>query len=230
MGSAPEKSPYQDFDYHQDFSIWAGYFGGNKGEAGDRPAIERRSRGFDMDCTSAARRSSPFESGARSRSGCVLDPPRPATLARVGTMSDPIWIADAGINVALTGKKSFHHLIPQVGVRRRGGDEQVGRRMWAAMHSAPALQFTWRCGLKFVTHGAWGARIDRRQTTYWQLSYPGGYFLAPTGGTAILSPSQAQNEWKPNPVITFGITYIFSALAEAAPWLRILRTSSTSMI
>ena len=37
VGSQPEKSPYQDFTYHQDFSVFGGYFGGNKGSANVGP-------------------------------------------------------------------------------------------------------------------------------------------------------------------------------------------------
>ena len=33
VGSEPDKSPYQDFTYHEDLAIFGGYFGGAKGEA-----------------------------------------------------------------------------------------------------------------------------------------------------------------------------------------------------
>ncbi len=37
VGTEPEKSPYQDFVFHQDFSVFGGYFSGNKGSANVGP-------------------------------------------------------------------------------------------------------------------------------------------------------------------------------------------------
>jgi hypothetical protein len=206
VGSEPEKSPYQDFDYRQDLTVWAGYFGGNKGEAGIGPqasAITGLRYGFHI--------TGPAEFDVRVGRAfskrLVLNPLLIGDARTVGTVSDPLWIADIGINLALTGKKSFHHVIPifgfGIGVASSRESQDAGGYSFGtgfAIHGG--------LGLKFVTHGPWGARIDATDY-YWQASYPGGYFLAPTGGTAILSSSQVQNEWLSNPVITFGITYIF---------------------
>jgi hypothetical protein len=207
VGTEPEKSPYQDFTYHQDFTVFSGYFSGNTGTVNigpkSSPIFGVR---YGLHIGGPAEMSIRISRASSSRN--VLDPTKIGAARDLGTMSDPIWIADAGINLALTGQKSFHHLIPVIGfglgVSKSNSSQDVGGYRYG---TGFAIHFGG--GLKFVTHGPWGARLDLTDY-FWQLSYPGGYFLTPTGGTPVLSSSQTQNEWKQNATITFGLSYIFS--------------------
>ena len=207
VGSEPDKSPYQDFSYHQDLTVWAGYFRGTAGEANigpkSSPIFGVR---YGLHVGGPAELSVRIGRAFSSRN--VLDPTKIGAEQNLGTVSDPLWIGDLGLNVALTGQKSFHRIVPVfgfgVGVASSGAAKDVGGYSFGttfAIHGG--------AGLKFVTHGPWGARVDVTDY-FWQLSYPGSYFLVPTGGTAVLSSSQVQNEWTQNPVITFGLSYIFA--------------------
>lgn len=207
VGTQPDKSPYQDFTYHQDLTVWAGYFGGNVGEANigpkSSPIFGVR---YGLHVGGPAEFSVRVGRAFSKRN--VIDPTKIGAARDLGTESDPLWIADVGINLALTGQKSFHRIVPifgfGVGVASSGAAKDVGGYSFGtgfAIHGGG--------GLKFVSHGPWGARVDVTDY-FWQLSYPGAYFLAPTGGTAVLSSSQVQNEWRQNPVVTFGVSYIFS--------------------
>jgi hypothetical protein len=207
VGSEPDKSPYQDFTYRQDFSVFGGYFSGNKGSAGvgpqSSPIIGVR---YGLHIGGPAELSVRLARASSTRN--VLDPTKVGAARNLGTESDPIWIGDIGINLALTGQKSFHHLVPLfglgIGVAKSKTSPDVGTY---AFGTGFAIHFGG--GLKFVTHGPWGARVDL--TDYlWQLSYPSSYFLQPTGGTPVLARGRAQNEWKQNATITLGISYIFS--------------------
>lgn len=207
VGSEPDKSPYQDFNYHEDFSVWSGYFGGNTGEAGIGPQSSSIfGVRYGLHVGGPAEMSVRVGRAFSSRN--VLDPTKFGAPRNLGSESDPLWIADVGINFALTGQKTYHHLVPEfgfgIGVVSSSTAQDVGAYSFGtsfAIHGG--------LGLKLVTHGPWGARIDA--TDYlWQLSYPGAYFLVPTGGTAVLSSSQVQNEWTQNMALTFGISYIFS--------------------
>jgi len=206
VGSEPDKSPYQDFTYKQDFSVIGGYFTGNKGAAGVGPQS-----GPVLGVRYGLHVGGPAELSVRvmraSSDRDVLDPTKSGDARNLGTVSDPIWIGDIGINLALTGQKSFHHIVPLfgfgVGVSRSGSAQDIGTYSFG---TGFAIHFGG--GLKFVTHGPFAARLDVSDY-FWQLSYPSSYFLAPTGGTAVLPQGQAQNEWKQNGVITLGISYIF---------------------
>ncbi|MEP7066743.1 MAG: hypothetical protein ABI889_11960 [Gemmatimonadota bacterium] len=207
VGNPPDKSPYQDFTYRQDFTVFGGYFTGNKGSANvgpkSSPIIGVR---YGLHIGGPAELSIRVARASSSRN--VLDPTKVGDARNLGTESDPLWIADAGINVALTGQKSFHHVVPQfgfgVGVSKSGTSQDVGGYSFG---TGFAIHFGG--GLKFVTHGPWGARLDLTDY-FWQLSYPSSYFLAPTGGTSVLPLGAAQNEWKQNATVTFGLSYTFS--------------------
>jgi hypothetical protein len=207
VGNEPEKSPYQDFVYHQDFSSFGGYFTGNKGTANvgpqSSPIFGVR---YGLHIGGPAELSIRVARASSMRN--VLDPSKNGAARDLGTESDPLWIADVGINVALTGQKSYHHFVPQfgvgVGLSKSNTSADVGGYKFG---TGFAIHFGG--GLKFVTHGPWGARLDLTDY-FWQLSYPNAYLTPPTGITPILAEGQAQNEWKQNATITFGISYIIS--------------------
>jgi hypothetical protein len=207
VGPQPEKSPYQDFVYHQDFSVFGGYFSGNRGSANvgpqSSPIFGVR---YGLHIGGPAELS--IRVGRASSMRNVIDPAKNGADRDLGTESDPICIADAGINVALTGQKSYHHFVPQfgvgVGASKSNSSKDVGGYSFGT-----GFAFNFGGGLKFVTHGPWGARLDLTDY-FWQLSYPGAYLQPPTGISPVLSASQPQNEWKQNATITFGFTYIFS--------------------
>ena len=207
VGNEPEKSPYQDFVYHQDFSIFGGYFTGNKGTANvgpqSSPIFGVR---YGLHIGGPAELSIRVARASSMRN--VLDPSKNGAARDLGTESDPLWIADVGINVALTGQKSYHHFVPQIGIgvglSKSNTSADVGGYTFG---TGFAIHFGG--GLKFVTHGPWGARLDLTDY-FWQLSYPNAYLTPPTGITPILAEGQAQNEWKQNATITFGISYIIS--------------------
>ena len=74
---------------------------------------------------------------------------------------------------------------------------RMQRQGISAIEVRPSFEALWYAWLQSKMKG-----------TSWTMS--SNYFTAPTGGTAILSTSQVQNEWVSNPMITFGVSYIFS--------------------
>jgi hypothetical protein len=207
VGSEPDKSPYQDYTYHEDLSIFSGYIGGAAGEANIGPKA-----GPVIGVRYGIHVGGPIELSARfgrmSSDRNVLNPLKAGAARNDGTVSDPIYTGDFGVNLALTGQKSYHHFVPifafGLGFARSGAAPDSGGYSFGTsflIHFGGAL--------KFVTHGPFGARLEVSDFI-WQLGYPSNYFLAPTGGTAILAQSQAQNQWTHNPVVTLGISYIFA--------------------
>ena len=210
VGSEPEKSPYQDFTYHQDFTVFGGYFGGNKGTANVGPqsspifgvryglhiggpaelSVRVGSASVRPATCSTPRRTAPRAISARCpiRSGSrdVADQPR----AHRAEELSPLRIPSSASGV---------------GSSRSNTSADVGGYSFG---TGFAIHFGG--GLKFVTHGPWGARLDRLGLLLAAVGIRARTSLAPTGGTSILPQGQAQNEWKQNPTITFGISYIIS--------------------
>jgi hypothetical protein len=207
VGSEPEKSPYQDFTYRQDIAVFGGYFRGSPGEVNigpkSSPLIGVR---YGLHVGGPAELSFRVSRAFSSRN--VIDPTKSGAARNLGTESEPLWIVDAGINLALTGQKSFHSLIPVVGLGIGVASSSTAKDV-GGYSFGTGLAIHFGGGIKYVTHGPFGARLDVTDY-FWQLSYPGGYYVAPTGGTAVLQSGQPQNEWTHNPVITLGISYIIA--------------------
>ena len=210
VGSEPDKSPYQDFTYHAGIlRSSAAISAGDTGEAdvgpksgADRRGAIRASRWRARGAERAARPRS-----ARMRN--VLDPTKTGDGAKsrhgVGSDLDRRFRREPRAHRA-------EELSPLRSDLRPSGSASRGaapRPMSGGYSFGTGFAIHFGGALKFVTHGPWGARLDVSDYI-WQLGYPGAYFLAPTGGTSILAQDQAQNQWTHNPVITFGISYIFA--------------------
>jgi hypothetical protein len=207
VGTLPANSPYRDFSFGQDFTVFGGRFGGSEGKAGVGPrasAIVGVRYGLHI--------SGPAEFSVRvaraSSTRIVLDPTKDAGSRVLGTESDPLYVADAGLLFALTGQKSWHHLVPLAGfglglVTSRAGQDVGGYQFGTGF----AIQYG--AALRYVTSGNLSVRLD--WTNYlWQLAYPQSYFRpTATGGAAVLSTNKS-SQWTNNRTLTLGVSYIFS--------------------
>ena len=66
----------------------------------------------------------------------------------------------------------------------------------------------WGGGVRYVPGGRWQIRGDIKNRMY-TLAYPEPYYTTPTGGTAVVSTTQAKSFWTNNPTFTLGLSYLF---------------------
>src|SRR6185437_1501154 len=154
VGSEPEKSPYQDFTFHQDLEVFGGYFGGNSGEANVGPLSSSLAGvRYGLHVGGPAELSVRLTRASSTRN--VLNPLLIGSARNLGTESDALWIGDVAINLALTGQKSWHHLIPVFGFGggfvKSSAAPDIGAYSFGTSF---AIQFGG--GIKFVTHGPFG--------------------------------------------------------------------------
>ena len=207
VGTLPSKSPYRDFSFGQDVTVFGGRFGGNEGKAGVGPRASSI-----VGVRYALHISGPAEFSVRvaraASTRLVLDPSKDGDARTLGTQSEALYIADAGLLFALTGQKSWHHLIPLVGfglgLVSSGAGQDVGGYSFG---TGFAIQYG--AALRYVTSGNISVRLD--WTNYlWQLAYPESYFNpTATGGPPVLSTNKS-SQWTNNRTLTLGVSYIFS--------------------
>jgi hypothetical protein len=139
-----------------------------------------------------------------------LDPTRPEAERNLGVESLPLYLADLGLTMNLTGRKSYRRLVPVINAgigvasdlgepRDPGGGFQFGT----------TFAFAFGAGVRWVPSGRLQLRIDVTDYLY-QLSYPDSFRSAPAGITPILMATESTNEWTHNPVISVGVSYLFS--------------------
>jgi hypothetical protein len=207
VGYPPTRSPYVDLEHHQEFNFVVGWFHGHRDPANAGPQsgplyggrYEWRPTGPIHLIAEVDR----IESDRR-----LLNPAKPAATRELGTVSRPLYSADAGLGLGLTGGKSWHSIVPEIagGVGLvsdlRSGVDSGGFRF------GTRFAFTWGAGLKIVPGGRWQIRGDMKNRSY-TLSYPEAYFLTPTGGQPVVGADQPKSFWMNNPSYSLGLSYLF---------------------
>jgi len=208
VGHTPETSPYVDLVYRHEVTTFTGYLATQRDPARVAP------RGGPL----AGARYSLYLAGpayftarlayAQSER-TVLDPLEPATSRVVlPAASVPLLLADAGVTVSLTGFKSWHRLVPEVGGGlgvvsdfRTNGD--VG-----GFSFGTRFALTLGAGIRWVPGGRFQLRGDVTDNLY-RIRYPTSYYEPARDGTAILPARQSRALWTHNPAITLGVSYLF---------------------
>jgi hypothetical protein len=207
VGYPPEKSPFKDLEYHSEFTLFGGYFRGANDPAGVAPRggpiaglrYEIGVGGPAQLVVRAARASSERN---------VIDPTKPAATRNLGSQAWPVYLADLGLAINLTGQRSFHDIVPVtyagIGIATDAGKRATGDPY--RLGTTFALSFAG--GLRFVPGGRFQMRADAGTYMY-QIKYPAGYYINNLiDNTAVLGPSQSKNFWKRNGVYTLGISYL----------------------
>lgn len=215
VGYPPRESPFRDIRERQAVTFFTGYFRAKKDPARVAPQsgpifgahYEWRASGpanitFDLARVSSERR--------------VIDPERDANCASqdreckvVGTWRWPLYMADAGVALALTGERSFHNVVPEL----RGG---VG--ITTDFHSSPDVgefafgtrfALNWGAGIRWVPGNRFQLRVDLLNRLY-SIRYPDSYYIPANDGTSVFRNSQNKTAWLNNPAFTIGFSYLFS--------------------
>ena len=207
VGYPPARSPYLDLEHTQELTVIAGWFHGHRDAANVGPQSgaltglhsEWRAGGPVHLIAEVAR----IESDRRQ-----IDPFKTGAARELGTISRPLYNANVGLGLSLTGGKSWHHIVPEVA---------AGVGLISDLHAQPdtgGFQFgtrfalNWGGGIRIVPGGRWQIRGDIENRLY-TLGYPQTFYETPTGGTPVLPPTQAKSFWLNNPAFTFGLSYLF---------------------
>jgi hypothetical protein len=207
VGHLPATSPYRDLEYAQEFTIVAGSFRAHRDPANVGPQggtligahYEWRAGGpahliGDISRISSDRR--------------LINPAVRAPGRDLGTVSRPLYSANVGLGMSLTGAKSWHGVVPEVA----GGVGMISD--FRSQTDSGGFKFgtrfaiTWGGGVRWVPGGKWQVRADIMSRAY-TIAYPDAFYVAPTGGTAVVGAAQAKSFWTNNPAFTLGLSRLF---------------------
>lgn len=202
VGHRPSSSPYEDVKIGQSVSLSAGWLSIARDKAGVAP----RAAAFGQVRYDAAV-GGPAILFARytvsSTDRALFAPAAIATARQTGTPGVAMHIMDGGLDVALTGAKSWHSLVPSVS----GG---VGMVSDFASVDSGGYQF----GVKFALSYGLGVRYIRQSglrlrveaTNFrWQYEYPDRYFVKAADGTSILTDTKNRSVWRGNWGLSAGV-------------------------
>ena len=207
VGYPPARSPYVDLEFTQELTAIGGWYHGHRDPANVGPQsgaitglhYEWRAGGPAHLIAEVARISSDRRQ---------INPFATGTAREIGTVSRPLYSGDFDLGLSLTGGKSWHRIVPEV---------FGGLGLISDFHSKAdtgGFKFGTRfalnvgTGIRIVPGGRWQIRGDIKDRMY-TLGYPQTFYQIPSGGTAVVAPTQAKSFCNHNPAFTFGLSYLF---------------------
>ena len=208
VGTTPGKSPFLDVEVRHEITFFGGYFSAKRDPA--KVAPQSGPMGGVM---YEWRASGPVHLGLSalgvSSKRLILDPTKPLSAREVGTKSEPLLAADAFLAVSLTGERSWHHLMPMMGlglglVTNMKAADPGGFRFGTRFALPVSAGVRWIPGV-----GGFQVRADVKDWMY-TLKYPQGFYTAAVSGEApIAATGTAASRWTHNFAMTVGISYTF---------------------
>jgi len=205
VGHDPASSPFQDLEYRQELTPYGGYGYTRLDPAGVTPQggslVGLR---YELYLGGPVSLTSDFSELFSDRT--VLDPTKPRAQRVVGTESTPVYSLDVGLALGLTGRRSWHRLVPQLragaGVATsKAADEPEGYKFGTPF----AISFG--AGLKFVTGGRLQLRADAGERLFKQ-KYPDSYYKTASDNTAVLTDTP-KSYWTNHGLLTLGVSFLF---------------------
>ncbi len=207
VGHLPEQSPFRDIRPNMGLTGFIGIFNGNQGTAGvglqRGTAVGAR---YDWRLTGPLSLTTRVSGVIADRT--VRDPGLPAEQQEVGTESSTLTIADIGFSFGLTGARTWRRVAPVLNVGVGLSTDLGATPDPGGFALGTALALTMGGGVRYVSEGRTSFRLDF--TNYMlRYQYPQTFFTPPAGGAPILQPGDPAREWRHNPAVTIGVTYMF---------------------
>ena len=134
----------------------------------------------------------------------VIDPGLPAVDRLQGKQSVTHHLANIGLTVALTGKKTWRGVVPTlglgVGLTSDFAPRDIGGYMFGTKF---ALAFG--PGVRILLPRGYSMRVDITNDMY-QIQYPSTYFITASDTTSVLAIGAARSSWRSNWGITTGFS------------------------
>jgi hypothetical protein len=208
VGYPPARSPYVDLLYTQEITAIGGYYVGRDDPAGVAPG-SGAIVGVHYQWRAGGPAHLTAELARIASRRLVRDPAKPPATRDVGERSWPLYSADVGLAMSLTGGRSWHRIVPEI----KGGvgfvSDLKGKADVGGFKHGTRFALTWGAGVRLVPGGNLQLRADVTNRLY-SISYPQTYFqTTSTNGSPILRDA-GRSVWRNNPAFTIGLSYLFS--------------------
>jgi hypothetical protein len=211
VGHDPAHSPYRDILLHSGPVFFVGHLGGDRGNAG---AGVSNATTFGARYEIPAGRALHFQFSGAFLHGdrFILDHRADSTspARKTGPYKSDLGLFEIGMQLRLTGGKTWHGLAPYVGT----GLGLVFDVNSPGDTTGSGYQFGTKLTLAFTSGVRWypARRVminaDAR-AQLWRLKYPIAFHSAAPDGSRIIPLTQPLNDWTLHPWISVGIGWIF---------------------
>lgn len=202
VGHQPSASPYRDVVFGQTIAASGGWLAIARDPAGVAPAASYFGQlRYDVAVGGPTLLFARYSVAPSERD--LLLPGVPVAQRVIRTPGTVMHIVEGGIDVALTGKKTWHGLMPTVG----GG---IGIASDFAGADTGSYQFgvkfslSYGVGLRYHLQSGMQLRLEATNFV-WQYDYPDQYFVAASDQSVILPSDSKRNAWRGNWGLSAGV-------------------------
>lgn len=202
VGHLPNRSPYEDIKIGQTLTPMIGRLQVARDPAGVAPSSSTMGAiRYDIGVGGPASLFVRYLAAPSTRQ--VLNPTEPKARRVVATPGVTMHILDGGLDIALTGRKTWHHLLPSlnggVGLVTDFAKADTGAYRFGANFS-----FSYGFSLRYLAPRGPQLRIDLSNFT-WQYQYPDRYFVKASDTTSVLTNTRDRSAWRRNWGMSAGV-------------------------
>ena len=208
VGHEPSHSPYHDVRRGGVGVLSFGYLGGSRGGVGVGLS-DGKTGGIRYEVLLGAVGAS-FGLAYGQTNRFVVDPTKDSLspARKTGTSPNDVVLADAGLQLVLTGRKTWRGFAPYVGgalgvaIGGTSPRDSSGYRFGTKFTVAP------NAGLRWYPARRLSVRGDLR-LVLWKLNYPVSYKVPASDGSRVLPLTASITEWTSHPWATIGVGWTF---------------------
>ncbi len=203
VGHLPANSPFEDVKLGQNLSIMGGWMAMTRDPADVAPLSSLAAAlRYDIGIGGPASLYARYVVAPSERK--LLQPTNPLAKRVIGTPGVTTHQLDAGLDLALTGKKTWHRLIPSlnggVGVVTDFAAADTG-----AYRFGTKFSFSYGLSLRYLPRKGPMIRVDLTNFM-WQYEYPDRYFVKASDTTSVLTDTRNRSSWRGSRTVTVGVT------------------------
>jgi len=203
VGHLPANSPFEDVKLGQNLSIMGGWMAMKRDPADVAPASSLAAvLRYDIAVGGPASLYVRYLAAPSERK--LLVPTNPRATRVIGMSGVTTHQVDGGLDLSLTGKKTWHRLIPSL----NGGAGVVSDFAAADTGSyqfGTKFSFSYGLSLRYLPRKGPMIRVDLTNFM-WQYDYPDRYFVQASDTTSVLTDTRNRSAWRGSRTVTVGVT------------------------
>ena len=206
VGHLPANSPFEDVKLGQNLSIMGGWMAMTRDPADVAPLSSLAAAlRYDIGIGGPASLYARYVIAPSERK--LLQPTNPLAKRVIGTPGVTTHQLDAGLDLALTGKKTWHRLIPSlnggVGVVTDFAAADTG-----AYRFGTKFSFDYGASLRVTTGSRHELHVDLSRAT-WKYNYPDSYGGSGAASDSSILGARDRSGWTGSTVLQIGISRFF---------------------
>jgi len=203
IGHMPDKSPYEDFKIGQTLTIMGGWMNMRRDPANVAPdANWLAALRYDIGVGGPASLFARYMASPSERN--LLVPSNTQANRVIARPSVTTHLADLGLDVSLTGRKTYRRFMPSVngsiGIVSDFASIDTGSYQFGTKFS-----FSYGVSLRYLPRRGPQLRVDFTNFI-WQYQYPDRYFVLANDTTSVLRRASEQSAWRGNWGVSAGVS------------------------